>query len=151
MTRAEKAKAKFTKRNPFGFEHVEASLHRGDRGDRGDRGERSSKEIKKFFAADTVAAMKADIQAIEDASAVIDRDVQAKLTRAGAKAKTKEAAILTTAGAKAKTKEASNDLIVNIDKTAIEVSSDGEFEAFITDEEVMKEAMNMSGRMIQLD
>ena len=66
--------------------------------------------------------MKADIQAIEKASAVIDRDVQAILTRAGAKANTKGA---------------SNDLIVNIDKTAIEVSSDDEFEAFITDEEIM--------------
>ena len=61
--------------------------------------------------------MKADIQAIEKASAVIDRDVQAILTRAGAKA--------------------SNDLIVNTDKAAIEVSSDDEFEAFTIDEEVM--------------
>ena len=73
--------------------------------------------------------MEADIQAIEEASAVIDRDVQAILTRAGVKARTKGA---------------SNDLIVNTDKTAIEVSSDGEFEAFTTDEEAMKEAMNMS-------
>ena len=67
--------------------------------------------------------MEADIQAIEEASAVIDRDVQA---------------ILTTAGVKARTKGTSNDLIVNTDKTAIEVSSDGEFEAFIIDEEVKK-------------
>ena len=79
--------------------------------------------------------MEAGIQATEEASAVIDRDVQAILTRAGAKAKTKGAAILTRAGAKA-----SNDLIVNTDKTAVEVSSDDEFEAFTTDEE----AMNMS-------
>ena len=64
--------------------------------------------------------MKADIQAIEETSAVIDRDVQAILTRVGAKA--------------------SNDLIVNTDKAAIEVSSDDEFEASTTDEE----AMNMS-------
>ena len=60
---------------------------------------------------------------------IINRDVQAILTRAGAKARTKGA---------------SNDLIVNTDKTAIEVSSDSEFEAFITDEEAMKEVMNMS-------
>ena len=80
--------------------------------------------------------MKADIQAIEEASAVIDRDVQAILTRAG---------VLTRAGAKAKTNiNASNDLIVNTDKTAIDVSSDEEFEASTTDEEVMEEAMNMS-------
>ena len=103
----------------------------------GGRDGRSSKEIKKFFAADTAAAMKADIQAIEEASAVIDRDVQAILTRAEAKAKTKGAAISTRAEAKAKTKGVRNDLIVNTDKTVIEVSSDGEFEAFIIDEEVM--------------
>ena len=64
--------------------------------------------------------------------------VQAILTRAEAKAKTKGATILTRAGTKA-----SNDLIVNTDKTAIEVNSDEEFEAFTTDEEVMEEAMNM--------
>ena len=80
--------------------------------------------------------MEADIQAIEEASAIIDRDVQAILTRAG---------VLTRAGAKAKTNiNASNDFIVNTDKTAIDVSSDDEFEAFITDEEAMEEAMNMS-------
>ena len=67
--------------------------------------------------------MKADIQAIEETSAVINRDVQAILTRAEVKARTKGA---------------SNDFIVNTDKTAIEVSSDGEFEAFIIDEEVKK-------------
>ena len=69
--------------------------------------------------------MKADIQTIEKASAVINRDVQT---------------ILTKTEVKARTKGASNDLIVNTDKTAIEISSDGEFEAFTTDEE----AMNMS-------
>ena len=74
--------------------------------------------------------MKVDIQAIEEASAVIDRDVQVILTRAGAKAKTNI--------------NASNDFIVNTDKTVIDVSSDEEFEAFITDEEAMEEAMNMS-------
>ena len=81
--------------------------------------------------------MKVDIQAIEKVNAVIDRDVQAIQTKVEAKAKTKGAAILTRVEAKAKTKGASNDLIVNIDKTAIEVSSDDEFEAFIMDEEVM--------------
>ena len=143
MTRAEKAKAKFIKRDSFDFEHVKINLRRGDRGgrdgrddrgDRDDRGERSSKKIKKFSAADTAAIMKTDIQAIEKASAVIDRDVQAILTRAE---------VLTRVGAKAKT-NTSNDLIVNIDKTAIDVSSDEEFEAFTTDEEAMEEAMNMS-------
>ena len=79
--------------------------------------------------------MKADIQAIKKASAVIDRDVQAILTRAG---------VLTRAEAKAKTNiNASNDLIVNTDKTAIVVSNDEEFEVFTIKEEVMKEAMNM--------
>ena len=91
------------------------------------------RQIKKSSAADTAATMKADIQAIEEASAVIDRDVQAILTRAE---------VLTRAGAKAKT-NTRNDLIVNTDKTAIDVSSDEEFEAFTTDEGVMEEAMNM--------
>ena len=79
-----------------------------------DRGERSSKEVKKSSAADTVAIMKAAIQTI---------DVQAILTRAGAKVKPKGAAILTT------NINTSNDLIVNTDKTVIDVSSDEEFEA----------------------
>ena len=64
-----------------------------------DRGGRSSKGIEKSFAADTAAAMEADIQAIEEASAVIDRDVQAILTRAEAKAKTKGVVMLTRAEA----------------------------------------------------
>ena len=127
-TRAERAKAKSTKRNSFDFEHVEVSFRRGDRGDRDDRDERSSKEVKKSFVTDIAAAMETDIQVIEKASAAINRDVQAILTRAGAKARTKGA---------------SNDLIVNTNKTAIEINSDGEFEAFTTDEEVTEEAMNM--------
>ena len=135
MTRAEKTKAKFIKRDPSDFKHVEVSLRRGDRGDRGtrddrdDRGERSNKKVKKFSVTNIVAIMKTDIQAIEKTSAVINRDVQA---------------ILTKAEVKARTKGASNNLIVDTNKTAIEISSDDEFEAFTTDEETMKEAMNMS-------
>ena len=163
MTQAEKTKAKFIKRDPSDFEHVKVNLRRdgrggrddrddhdgrddrGDRDDRDDDNNRSSEEVKKSSVTNTVTIMEADIQAIKKASAVINRDVQAILTRAEAKAKTKRAAILTRAGAKAKPNtNASNDLIVNIDKTAIDVSSDEEFEVFITDEEVMEEAMNMS-------
>ena len=126
MTRAEKAKTKFIKRDSFDFKHVEVNLRRDDRDDRDDhddRDERSSKEVKKFFVTDTAAIMKANIQTIEKKSAVIDRDIQEILTRVEVKAKTKKAS--------------SNDFIVNIDKTTIEVSSDDEFEAFIIDEEVM--------------
>ena len=73
--------------------------------------------------------MKVDIRAIKKTSAVIDRDVQA---------------IFTKAEIKARTKGTSNDLIINIDKTIVDISSDEEFEAFIIDKEVMKEVMNMS-------
>ena len=84
--------------------------------------------------------MKTDIQAIEKISAVIDRDVQATLTRIEILTRVE---VLTKAEAKTKT-NINNDFIVNIDKTIIDVSNDKKFEAFIIDEEVMKEAMNMS-------
>ena len=102
-----------SKSNEFG--NVVKVVLSCDRGGRGGRGGRSSKEIKKLFATDIAAVMKADIQAIEEASALMYRDVQAILTRVGVKAKTKGA---------------SNDFIVNTDKTVIEVSSDDEFCSF---------------------
>ena len=61
MTRAEKTKTKFIKRNSFDFGHVEINFRRDNRDDRDDRDERNNKEIKKFFVADTAAIMKADI------------------------------------------------------------------------------------------
>ena len=107
-------------RNSFDFEHVKINFRRDDRDD---RDERSNKEIKKFFVTDIATIIKVDIQAIKKESAVINRDIQEILTRAEVKAKTKKAS--------------SNDFIVNINKTIIEVSSDDEFETFIIDEEVM--------------
>ena len=125
MTRAEKTNTKFIKRNSFDFEHIKINLHRDARDD---RDERSNKKIKKFFVTNIVTVMKADIQTIKKANAIINRDVQA---------------ILTKAEVKAKTKKASNDLIVNTNKTIIKINSDDEFEAFTTDEKIMKEIMNM--------
>ena len=141
ITRAKKTKTKFIKQDSFDFEHVEVSFRRDDRDD---RDERDNKEIKKFFVADTAAIMKADIQTIEKTSAIIDRDVQAILIKAEVKTKTKRATILTRAEVKAKTNiNASNNLIVNIDKTIINVSSNKKFKTFIIDEEIMKEVMNI--------
>ena len=125
MTRAEKIKTKFIKRDSFDFEHVKVNLHRDDRDD---RDERSNKEIKKFFAIDIATIMKTNIQTIEKTIAVIDRDVQAILTKAKTKTKT----------------NISNDFIVNIDKTIIDVSNNEKFKTFIIDEEIMKEVLNMS-------
>ena len=129
MTRAEKAKTKFIKRDSFDFEYVKINFCRDDRDD---RDERNNKKIKKSFA-NIVTIIKADIQVIEKTSAVINRNVQAILTRVD---------ILTNTKAKAKT-NINNNLIVNIDKTIIDVSNNKKFEVFIIDEEVMKEVMNI--------
>ena len=93
MTRAEKTKTKFIKRDSFDFKHVKVNFRRDDRDDRDDCNDyddcddrdnyddrdndddRSNKEIKKFFVTNIVTIMKVDIQAIEKANAVINRDV----------------------------------------------------------------------------
>ena len=58
MTRAEKVKTKFIKRDSFNFKHVEISFRRDDRDD---RNERNNKKVKKFFVANIAAIIKADI------------------------------------------------------------------------------------------
>ena len=55
MTRAEKAKAKFIKRDSFDFEHVKASLRRDD------REKQNNKKVKKFFITNIATIMKTDI------------------------------------------------------------------------------------------
>ena len=55
MTRTEKTKTKFIKRNSIDFEHVKVNFRRDD------RDERNSKKIKKFFVVNTAAIMKADL------------------------------------------------------------------------------------------
>ena len=78
MTRAEKAKTTFIKRDSFHFKHIEVNFRRDDRNnydDRDDRDERSNKEIKKFFVADTAVIIKVNIQTIEKISVVINRNV----------------------------------------------------------------------------
>ena len=55
MTRVEKAKAKFIKRDSFDFKHVKINFRRDD------RDEQNSKEIKKFFVTNIATIMKTNI------------------------------------------------------------------------------------------
>ena len=71
MTRAEKTKTKFIKRDSFDFKYVKINFRCDDRDD---CDERNNKEIKKS-SANIATIMKIDIQAIEKASAVINRNV----------------------------------------------------------------------------
>lgn len=122
MTRAAKAKAKSTRRDPSGFEHVDARIRttRGGKGgggasrrgkDKGGaaastittavanaRSKRVRKQLKEF-APFTAATFDADMQAIQAEDAIIEKDIRAIISRQAARqAAEASAAVATTKG-----------------------------------------------------
>jgi len=90
MTRAEKAKAKSTRRDPSGFEHVDAAIQasrgRGRRGGRGGAITGPRKASRKRQAAPfTAATIDAHIRTMEEVDAEIDHDVRGIITRQAAR------------------------------------------------------------------
>jgi hypothetical protein len=128
MTRAEKAKAKSTRRDPSGFEHVDAAIKasRGGkrtvaesaRGGRNQARSRKQKEVK----IDDVAAMDADIQAFNKDMDEIHDDIRGIITRQTARKAAKEAVTISAASA-------TSTIITATTKEAILVDDDSEFDA----------------------
>lgn len=116
ITRAEKAKTKSTKRDPSGFEHVDASIQasrggksKGKRGGGGGavstsrstataRGKTLRKQLKALESF-TAATIDADIQAMEKENAIIEEDIRGIITRQAARQTVKaSASVATTEG-----------------------------------------------------
>jgi hypothetical protein len=93
MTRAEKAKAMSTRRDPSGFEHVDASIRasRGGKRKSGKGGAASTptatarrKAVRKnlkTLAPFTAATIQANRRAMQEAHANIEKDVRGIITR----------------------------------------------------------------------
>jgi hypothetical protein len=131
MTRTEKAKAKSTKRDPSGFEHVDAAIKasRGGkrtvgRGGRGGRG-KAIKNKQKEPEIDDIAAMDAHIQAFNQDMDEIHEDIRGIITRQAARKEAK-GATATFAASAAPTAFAIIKTTIN---EVIQVSDDDAFDA----------------------
>lgn len=137
MTRAKKAKAKSIRRDPSGFEHVDAAIQasrdkgkdvgrgRGGRGGRGEAALRStvtarnkmSKRKQKELDSYSAANIDADILEFARVNAEIEADMQGIITREVARKTTEASAASASTAASAVTKE------------AIHVDTDDDFDA----------------------
>jgi len=126
MTRAEKAKAKSTRRDPFDFEHVDAAIKasRGGKGavERGDRRDKARLRKQKGPEAGIVAAMDADIKAFNEEMEEIHEDMRSIITRQTTRKAAEEATATSAASA-------TSAIIKATTKEVILVDDDDEFDA----------------------
>ncbi len=126
MTRAKKAKAKSTRRDPFGFEHVDAAIKasRGGKGavERGGDRDKARQRKQKEPEVDIVAAIDADIQAFNEDMDEIHEDMRDIITRQTARTAAKEATATSAASA-------TPAIIKATTKKVIQVDDDDEFDA----------------------
>jgi len=103
MTRTEKAKAKSTRRDLSGFEHIDVAIKASRDGKgavgRGDRRDKARRRKQKGPEAGTVAAMDANIKAFNEEMKEIHEDIRGIITRQTARKATKEATTTSTASA----------------------------------------------------
>ncbi len=103
MTRAKKAKAKSIRRDPSGFEHVDAAIKasRGGKGavERGGGRGKARQRKQKEPEAGTVAAIDADIQAFNEDMDEIHEDMRGIITRQTARTAAEEATATSAASA----------------------------------------------------
>jgi len=128
MTRAKKAKAKSTRRDPFDFEHVDATIKAsrdGKRIDKRDDRDKARQKKQKKPKVDSVAAINADIQALNENMNEIHENIRGIITRQTTRKATKKA----TATSIALAAPAVPATIKAITKEVIQVSDDDEFDA----------------------
>ncbi len=126
MTRTKKAKAKSTKRDPSGFEHVDAAIKASRDGkgaiERGGDRDKARQRKQKEPEADTVAAIDANIQAFNEDMDEIHEDMRGIITRQTARTTAEEATATSAASA-------TPAIIKATTKKVIQVDDDDEFDA----------------------
>jgi len=128
MTRAEKAKAKSTRRDPSGFEHVDAAI-KASRGGKRDGGNKARSRKQKKPEVDDVIAMDAHIQAFNKDMDEIHEDMRGIITRQATRKAAEEGTMTTSTTSAASAAFAASMIIKATTKEVIQVSDDGEFDA----------------------
>jgi len=99
MTKAKKAKAKSTRRDPFDFEHVDAAIKAsrdGKRIDGRDDRDKARQKKQKKPKVDSVVAMDANIQALNEDMNEIHENIRSIIIKQTTRKATKEATTIST-------------------------------------------------------